>query len=1079
MNDTISFGEWVKHRRKVLDLTQAQLAQRVGCALITLKKIERDERRPSQEMAELLAEHLAVPQPERAPFLSMARGQFVPTAPSLDDLRTPSYLATLPHQSPHRFVARQRELAQLGAHLDQALAGHSRIVFVSGEAGRGKTSLLAEFARQAQLSRPDLIVAAGVCSSAQGDIGEPYLPFRDALALLTGDLETAMAAGVVLPEQARRLWAFLPSTIRAIVDHGPSLLMTLVPGAALAKRVARYATGQPDWLVQLQEVINRQQARSGQLEQNQLFEQLRQVLQTLATQQPILLLLDDLQWIDTASLNLLFHLGRRFERSRIMLLGAYRASEVSDSHPLAPVITEFKRRFGDIQLDLEQFDPVESRTFVDALLDTESNRLDEYFRERLFWHTKGYPLFTIELLRHLRERGNLIRDKDGQWIETAVLEADDLPVRIEAVISQRLSRLDPAMLEMLRIAAVEGEIFNAQVVAHVLQLNDRLILQRLSKLAQDHWLVREHSEIEVGEIEVGWRYLNRYQFSHIVFQHYLYRQLSQSERRLLHRAVAEALVMLYQQHTVEIAVQLAHHYTQAGAQTKAASYHLIAGDQALKGAALDEAIDYYRAALAGWPAEDETGRAQTLRKLGESLLMSGQISAALEALQACSVLWEKLGNRIGAGAVQRLMGRLYWEQGERATSLQHYHRALSILESEPESIELAQAVSSVSQMHMLASEYEQAVIWGERAIALAKRLGAQEVIVHASNNIGVALTNLSRFEQGVALIRESLHQALTLNMPDDASRAYVNLGVALTCQGQYAEAAATFQKLRVYATHAGTAVFHGVALALHTKVDWWQGHWAVAMHRGQEFKIWRDEFRGATVPKVWASTLLGSIYNDLGQTQMARRELEGELRTARTLNETQTTVPHLGELARSMAALGREEETAALIQELLALLKRAPSNHGNSIAPLLSAFRWSAQTLAKPESLEAARDCLEHLKRIEAQLHSQESSAALAEARGIDALWNKNRAIAVEQFQQATIYWGNLSRPYDQARVLNDLGQTLLQTGDRRQAQSAFDQAHDIIETLAGQLEDTELRASFLNSGMVQEIRIGQQQILR
>src|SRR4051812_39804537 len=74
MNEIISFGEWIKHRRKLMELTQAQLGQRVGCAAITIKKIENDERRPSQQVAELLAEHLAIPQPERAQFFSMARG---------------------------------------------------------------------------------------------------------------------------------------------------------------------------------------------------------------------------------------------------------------------------------------------------------------------------------------------------------------------------------------------------------------------------------------------------------------------------------------------------------------------------------------------------------------------------------------------------------------------------------------------------------------------------------------------------------------------------------------------------------------------------------------------------------------------------------------------------------------------------------------------------------------------------------------------------------------------------------------------------------------------------------------------
>ena len=1067
MSELTSFGEWVQQRRKLMDLTQAQLAQRVGCAGITIKKIERDERRPSQQMAELLADHLAVPPAERTQFLSMARGQFVPTTVTADTLRPPPYLTALPDQRPARFVARRRELDHLHARLDQAVGGYTRIVFVAGEAGRGKTALLAAFARDAQSRRPDLLVVTGVCS-AQGDIGEPYLPFRDVLALLTGDVESRMAAGRVMPEQARRLWAFLPQTVRAIVDHGPSLLTTLVSGQSLANRVARYVMGQPDWLVQLQGAIDRQQGGSGYLEQNQLFEQVRQVLQAVAAQQPILILLDDLHWIDTASLNLLFHLGRRCERDRIMVLGAYRASEVVDAHPVAPVVTEFKRRFGNFQLDLERFDPAEDREFVDALLDTEPNRLGEHFRERLFWHTKGYPLFTIELVRHLRERGDLIRDADGQWIETAAPEAGDLPVRIEAVINQRLSRLQPEMQELLRVAAVEGEIFSAQAAAHVLHLDDRTVLQRLAHLEQDHWLVREHSEIEGDG-----RFLNRYQFSHVLFQHYLYRQLSQGERRLLHRAVAGALVWLYQRQTGEIAVQLAHHYTQAGAQAAAATYHLLAGDQAMKGAALEEAIHYYRAALAGWSAADEADRAATLRKLGECLWILGQTPAALEALQACYAAYELLGNRIGAGAAQRLIGRVYWEQGARATSLEHYHQALSILESEPESIELAQAVSSISQMHMLASEYGPAIEWGERALALAKRLGAQEVVVHASNNVGVSLTASADPERGLDLLRESLRQSLALNMPHEACRVHVNLGESLVWHGRYAEADTIADSLLAYATQVGTTLFQGVALVHRIQLEWWLGRWAPAMRRCQELSTWREEYSGAQVPRVWASTLLGWIYNDLGRPQLARRVLELGLGTARTIDESQTTVPLLGQLARSLALQGRADEAAALIQELLALLERNPGAHAHDIPPLLAAFRWSIQDRASGESLAAADGCLQHLARIEAQFGSPESRAALAEARGIRALLDAQTAVAREHLQLAAAEWSGLNRPYDQARALTSLGQTLLQVDDRGQAQAAFDLAHAIIAGLAEQLEDAETRAAFLHSALVQEIRSG------
>jgi len=145
----------------------------------------------------------------------------------------------------------------------------------------------------------------------------------------------------------------------------------------------------------------------------------------------------------------------------------------------------------------------------------------------------------------------------------------------------------------------------------------------------------------------------------------------------------------------------------------------------------------------------------------------------------------------------------------------------------------------------------------------------------------------------------------------------------------------------------------------------------------------------------------------------------------------------------------------------------------------LFACRWLPHQQANPESLEAAGACLRHLEQLEAQFHTQESAAALAEARGLEALRNHKAAVAIEQFRQAAAHWDSLNRPYDQARALNDLGQALRQTEATRQAQAAFNQALGIIETLAGQLEDTELKSSFPNSLVVQEIREGRSRISR
>jgi len=285
----------------------------------------------------------------------------------------------------------------------------------------------------------------------------------------------------------------------------------------------------------------------------------------LAAQQPLLLVLDDLQWADAASINLLFRLGRRIRDSRILVVGAYRPDEVAlgrrgERHPLEKVLAEFKRYFGGVWVDLGQAEPAEGRQFVDAFLENEPNRLGESSRQALFAHTGGHPLFTIELLREMQERGDLIRDEEGLWVEGPALDWGTLPARVEGVIEERIGRLEEELRDILTVASVEGEDFTVQIVARVQELQERRLLRTLSReLERRHYLVRER-----GDMQVGRQLLSRYQFTHTLFQRYLYNDLSAGERRLLHGEIAEILEELYQGRTEEITVQLARHYTEAG-----------------------------------------------------------------------------------------------------------------------------------------------------------------------------------------------------------------------------------------------------------------------------------------------------------------------------------------------------------------------------------------------------------------------------------------------------------------------------------------------------------------------------------
>jgi adenylate cyclase len=320
----------------------------------------------------------------------------------------------------------------------------------------------------------------------------------------------------------------------------------------------------------------------------------------------LVLVVDDLQWADLGSISLLFHLGRQLAGSRILIVGAYRPEEVAlgrpvspllaggieggrERHPLEPVVNEFQRDFGHIMVDLGQ---AESRDFVEAFLDSEPNRLGVAFREMLYQQTHGHPLFTIELLRGLQERGDLIQDPEGHWVEGPALDWETLPARVEAVIAERMGRLAEPLQAALRVASVEGEVFTAEVVARVRAADEGEVVGRLSgELDRRHRLVRAQAIERLGS-----RRVSRYRFRNYLFQKYLYDSLDEVERAYLHEDVGNVLEELYGDQASEIAAiaaiapQLAWHFQEAGMAEKAIHYLHQAGEKAVQLSAYQEGI---------------------------------------------------------------------------------------------------------------------------------------------------------------------------------------------------------------------------------------------------------------------------------------------------------------------------------------------------------------------------------------------------------------------------------------------------------------------------------------------------------
>lgn len=583
-------------------------------------------------------------------------------------------------------VARERELERLDAFLERALKGQGRVVFVTGEAGSGKTTLVSEFTRRARAAHTDLIVANGNCN-AQTGMGDPYLPFREIFELLTGDVESRWSAGAISREYAQFLWNLIPVTSQALMDAGPDLLDTFVSGAALFERAAAYATGQPDWMTRLDRLLKQRNMDPVIREphQSDLFIQYSKVLQALARQAPLILVVDDMQWADLGSISLLFHLSRYLAGSRILIVGAYRPEEIAlgragQRHPLEPVVHELQRMFGDLEVNL---DAAECRAFIDGLLDSEPNRLGRQFREMLCGLTRGHPLFTTELLRGMQERGDLVKDGEGRWVEGSALDWDTMPARVEAVIAERIGRLDPQLQAALRTASVEGEVFTAEVTARVQGSPESEFLGRLSsELDRKHRLVRAHSIQRVdGQL------LSSYRFRHTLVQRYLYNSLNEVERVHLHDQVGSLLESIYkdQARTAMISPQLARHFQEARIAEKAIHYLQQAGERAWQVCAYQEAIAHLEnglALLASLPDPHKYAQEELSLQLAYSMAFNlawGHVSPGMKksAIRALE-LGREIGNTTQMCQIFSGLGIVYYVEGNFQLAYQYGQKALDL-----------------------------------------------------------------------------------------------------------------------------------------------------------------------------------------------------------------------------------------------------------------------------------------------------------------------------------------------------------------------------------------------------------------
>jgi DNA-binding SARP family transcriptional activator/predicted ATPase len=800
-------------------------------------------------------------------------------------------------------VAREPELAKLDNFLDLALNGRNRVVFITGEAGSGKTALIREFSQYAQDSHHELIVAGGNCN-AQTGVGDPYLPFREILELLTGDVQALWAAGAITRDHALRLWRMLPLTGKALVEGGLELVDTFVPGHALVGRVAQSNSTIAEWAARLVEIVegSKEDSSAAAQQQRDLFEQYTRVLQILSRQVPLVLVIDDLQWADLGSISLLFHLGRQLAGSRILILGAYRSEEIAlgrdgQQHPLEPVVHELQRLFGDILLDMDE---AESHDFVEAVIDSEPNLLGNSFRQMLFQQTGGHPLFTIELLRGMQERGDLLLDNDGRWVEGPELDWHTLPARVEAVIAQRIDRLPRLLRSALLAASVEGELFTAEVVARLQGVDQHSMIELLSReLDKRHRLIHSQSITRMGS-----RLLSRYRFRHIQIQRYLYDSLDDVQRVHLHEQVGTILEDLYggEEQKAAVAVQLARHFQEAGITDKAIHYLHQAGRRAMQLSANMEASKH----------------------LGKGL-------ALLETLPDSP---ERAQREL---ALQMDLGMAWLSMATAAEEMETaYSRARDLCLEMGKTSQLISAIGGLAIFNYVRGQHRRGLIFAGEALDLARQANDPLLLVLGHWVMGVISFGLGEY----LVSREQMGQALALYDPQASHDALVRIrGVdpgpsamaydacCLWCLGYFDQA----MKRREEAITLAHELDHAFTLE---DVLCFGGCMIDAMrrdavllkqHAGEMIELARE--KGLPGWLNMATCLRGEALTKLGREEEGIKLMHSSLKSRIAIGERVNLPDKLCSLAETYLRLGRFEEAGNTLVEAFSWSEKSDERH--------------------------------------------------------------------------------------------------------------------------------------------------------